>query len=199
MRLILVRHGQTPSNVIGSLDTVVPGPGLTDLGLQQAAAVPARLAHERIDAIYASTHVRTQITATPLAESRGLPINVRSGIRELAAGDLEGRTDPDAVGQFFEVMMAWIQGDLETPMPGGESGKAVIERFDEVAHEIADSGADTAVAFSHGGAIRLWAAARAANLAASFPLAGHLGNTAMVIMNGDSRGWNCEFWDEPPG
>jgi len=199
MRLILVRHGQTPSNVIGSLDTVVPGPGLTDLGREQAAAVPGRLAGEPIEAIYASTHVRTQYTADPLAAARRLPIQVRPGLRELAAGDLEGRTDPDAVGQFFEVMTAWIAGDLDEPMPGGESGREVVDRFDEVAHEIADSGVGCAVAFSHGGSIRLWAAARARNLAAAFPLAGHLGNTGVVIMSGDADGWDCEFWDPAPG
>ena len=30
MRLLLIRHGQTPANVRGELDTAAPGPGLTD-------------------------------------------------------------------------------------------------------------------------------------------------------------------------
>ena len=34
-RLVLVRHGQTPSNVAGVLDTALPGPGLTEEGQQQ--------------------------------------------------------------------------------------------------------------------------------------------------------------------
>jgi release factor glutamine methyltransferase len=42
VRLLLIRHGQTPSNVLGLLDTAPPGPGLTDLGVEQAAA-PAHL------------------------------------------------------------------------------------------------------------------------------------------------------------
>ena len=46
MRLLLIRHGQTPSNVLGALDTLVPGPGLTPLGLEQAAAIPDALAGE---------------------------------------------------------------------------------------------------------------------------------------------------------
>ncbi|MFI5427738.1 histidine phosphatase family protein [Aeromicrobium sp. UC242_57] len=37
MRLILIRHGQTPANVDGVLESTVPGPGLTELGLEQAA------------------------------------------------------------------------------------------------------------------------------------------------------------------
>ena len=31
MRLVLIRHGQTPSNVCGLLDTAPPGPGLTHI------------------------------------------------------------------------------------------------------------------------------------------------------------------------
>ena len=29
MRILFVRHGQTPANVRGLLDTAAPGPGLT--------------------------------------------------------------------------------------------------------------------------------------------------------------------------
>ena len=36
MRLILIRHGQTHSNVAHALDTTVPGADLTDLGREQA-------------------------------------------------------------------------------------------------------------------------------------------------------------------
>ena len=79
MRLLLIRHGQTPSNVLGLLDTAIPGPGLTDLGIEQAAALPAALADYRIDAIYASAQRRAQLTAQPLADARGLPIQVRDG------------------------------------------------------------------------------------------------------------------------
>ncbi len=59
MRLILIRHGQTPSNVAFLLDTAVPGPGLTDLGEKQAAALPHTLADVDIDLLYVSTLTRT--------------------------------------------------------------------------------------------------------------------------------------------
>lgn len=73
MRLILIRHGQTPSNVAFLLDTAVPGPGLTDLGEKQAAALPQTLADVDIDLLYVSTLTRTQLTAArwrPPAASR---------------------------------------------------------------------------------------------------------------------------------
>ncbi len=37
MRLLLLRHGQTPSNVGGLLDTAYPGPGLP-MGMMQSRA-----------------------------------------------------------------------------------------------------------------------------------------------------------------
>jgi broad specificity phosphatase PhoE len=65
MHLLLLRHGQTGSNVIGALDTAVPGAPLTELGERQAAAVPGAL--QPIDSITVSTLLRTQQTAAPLA------------------------------------------------------------------------------------------------------------------------------------
>ena len=67
MRLFLIRHGQTPANVLGELDTAHPGPGLTELGTRQAAVIPDALRLESIDAVFASTLVRTHLTAQPLA------------------------------------------------------------------------------------------------------------------------------------
>jgi broad specificity phosphatase PhoE len=53
-RLILVRHGESEANVIGSLHCQVPGPPLTDRGHKQAEALVAALAdlgelHDRHD------------------------------------------------------------------------------------------------------------------------------------------------------
>jgi probable phosphoglycerate mutase len=47
LRLLLVRHGQTESNVNVVLDSLPPGPPLTQLGRQQAAELAERLAAER--------------------------------------------------------------------------------------------------------------------------------------------------------
>ena len=101
MRLLLIRHGQTPSNVLGLLDTAPPGPGLTDLGVEQAAALPATLADQRIDLIAASVQPRARLTAAPLAAARGLQVLVRDGLCEVPAGDLEMRGDEDAVRTYL--------------------------------------------------------------------------------------------------
>ncbi|MFG2679725.1 histidine phosphatase family protein [Streptomyces sp. NPDC048392] len=196
MRLLLIRHGQTPSNLKHLLDTAEPGPGLTSLGQEQAAALPDALASEEIDALYASTLVRTRLTAAPLASATGLEVRVRAGIRELAAGDLEMRGDDEAAHTYMHTAFAWSAGDVGLRMPGGENGVEALARFDAVVAEAHEGGAETAALVSHGAVIRMWVAARADNVdvvhAARHPLA----NTGVVILTGSpDEGWRVLLWE----
>jgi len=196
MRLLLIRHGQTPSNVKYLLDTALPGPGLTELGERQAAALPAALAGEDIDALYASTLTRTQLTAAPLAGARGLDVQVRDGIREVSAGDLEMQPgDSEAAHIYMTTIFAWAAGDLELRMPGAETGVEALGRFDAVVAEAAESGAGTVGMVSHGAAIRMWAAARADNVDVAFAAEHRLDNTGVVILEGSpADGWKAVSW-----
>ncbi|TNM70004.1 histidine phosphatase family protein [Streptomyces sp. NP160] len=205
MRLILVRHGQTPSNLVHKLDTKTPGPGLTPLGEEQARALVVTLRHERVDALWASSAARAQLTATPLAHDRGLAVQVHDGLRELDAGDLEGRTDEESVREYLRVAFAWAAGDPGAHLPGGPTGHEVLARIDAgvgaAAASVAAAGDDgAAVVVSHGGAIRAWVAARAgvgADFAASNPLL----NTGVVVVEGDPwQGWRTvSYAGEPFG
>ncbi|MGW4439707.1 histidine phosphatase family protein [Streptomyces sp. NPDC004596] len=205
MRLLLVRHGQTPSNVGRLLDTAVPGPGLTPLGERQAAALPGALAGEDIEAVYASTLLRTRLTAAPLAAARGLEVIVRDGIREVTAGDLEMLPGDSAQGELYlRTVFAWAAGDTAARIPGGESGEETLARYDAVVAEAAASGAATVAMISHGAAIRLWTAARAANVDVGFAAARPLRNTGVVVLEGSpSDGWKALAWEgamvEPAG
>ncbi|MFC8866465.1 histidine phosphatase family protein [Streptomyces sp. NPDC057148] len=199
MRLLLVRHGQTPSNLKHLLDTDAPGPGLTPLGQEQAAALPQALAAERIGALYASTLVRTQLTAAPLAAATGLDVRVRDGLRELAAGELEMRGDEDAAAVYLSTAFAWSAGDTGRRMPGGENGVEALGRFDAVVAEAAESGADTVAMVSHGAMIRAWVAARADNVDVSYAAGHPLGNTGIVVLTGSpDRGWRALLWEGSP-
>ncbi|MFF5496551.1 histidine phosphatase family protein [Streptomyces aquilus] len=196
MRLLLVRHGQTPSNVDFLLDTAIPGAPLTPLGERQAAALPEALADEDIEALYASTLVRTQLTAAPLAAARGLDVLVRDGIREISAGDLEMRDGHSEAGRtYMETVFAWSAGEVERRMPGGENGVEALARYDSVIAEAADSGAGTVAMVSHGAAIRMWVAARADNVDIDFVAARPLDNTGVVILEGSpADGWKALSW-----
>ncbi|MGV9453528.1 histidine phosphatase family protein [Streptomyces sp. NPDC003635] len=196
MRLLLVRHGQTPTNVDYLLDTAVPGPGLTPLGEAQAAALPEALADEDIEALYVSTLVRTLLTAAPLAAARGLEAVVRDGLREISAGDLELLPGDTEQGELYmRTAFSWAAGDTGLRMPGGESGEEVLARFDAVVAEAAASGAGTVAMVSHGAVIRTWTAARADNVDIAFAAEHRLDNTGVVVLEGSpSDGFKALSW-----
>ena len=199
MRLILIRHGQTPSNVLGALDTAHPGPGLTDLGLAQAQALVGSLAGEKIDTMHISTLLRTKITAEPLAESKNLELHTGYGLHEIEAGDLEMRTDHAAVRTYLETLLAWGAGELDARVPGGADGHEFFGRFDADIEEIAGSGADTAAIVSHGAAIRMWVANRSVGFPKDFSTKNPLENTGIVVLEGNTRdGWHLKTWEGSP-
>ena len=192
MRLLLIRHGQTPANVLGLLDTAHPGPGLTALGERQANAVAEALRAREIDGVFASTLVRTQLTALPFA-----PATVIDGLHEIEAGDLEGRNDRASARTYLETAFAWGSGDLDVTMPGATDGHAFFERFDRGISTVARAGA--AAVFSHGAAIRVWTAARARNLPPIFAATHYLENTGVVELDGSpEHGWTLISWAGAP-
>lgn len=200
MRLLLIRHGQTPANVAGALDTAIPGLPLTELGRAQAAAVPEALADERIDSVHATRLVRTQLTAAPLSAVRELTVEVSPGLEEVPAGNLEMRSDPDAIAGYVECLAAWMAGDLDRAMPGGPDGRAFWSRFDGAITAIAARHRpdETAAVFSHGAAIRMFT-----TLATGMPLeqahAMHIANTGMAALQGDpASGWRLQRWYADP-
>ncbi|QOD44330.1 histidine phosphatase family protein [Clavibacter zhangzhiyongii] len=198
MRLILIRHGQTPSNVDGVLDTRIPGPGLTELGREQAARLPGTLRGERIGALYVSTMRRTHETAAPLADALDLAPVERAGLREIAAAELEMRGDRAAVMEYLDTMIRWVAGEDELRLAGGETGREFAARFDAVVAEAEGSGHGTVAIVSHGAAIRCWAGMRVRGLDAAFVADHALENTGVVVLEGSGRDWILESWEGEP-
>lgn len=201
MRILLVRHGQTPANVLGVLDTAAPGPGLTDLGTRQAEAVVEALGHESIAGIYVSKLLRTHETAAPLAAAVGLTPVELPGTHEIEAGDVEGRSDHEAVRSYLTTVFAWGSGDPSPVMPGGPDGHAFFARFDDAISQISAAHPDdaTVVVVSHGAAIRVWTGARVSNLGDAFTADNHLDNTGVVVIEGSpDTGWTALSWGGMP-
>ncbi|MCK9894199.1 histidine phosphatase family protein [Frankia sp. AgB32] len=196
---MLLRHGQTPYNVVGALDTARPGAELTALGQAQARALPGVLRGETISAIHASVLIRTQLTAAPLAEARGLTVGVEEGLEEIVAGDLELRSDRTSIMAYLAVAGAWIHGDLDRTMPGGQNGHEFVGRYDAAIAKIAAARGeqDTAVVVSHGAAIRAWVGIRVPGVG---PVEDRwLSNTGLVTLEGDpSAGWTFLQWHSEP-
>lgn len=196
MRLTLIRHGQTPSNVLGLLDTDAPGPGLTELGATQAAALPELLRGSSLDAVYVSRLIRTRHTAMPLALARGTERIELPGVHEVEAGTLEMRGDEAAVRQYMETAFSWGLGELDATMPGGSNGHDFFGRYDADVERVVRESAHPVIV-SHGAAIRIWVAARATNITPEFTAHHHLPNAGIVELSGSpATGWRLLSWPE---
>ncbi|RFA08504.1 hypothetical protein B7R54_04140 [Subtercola boreus] len=201
MRLLLIRHGQTIDNLNGAIGAIVPGPGLTALGQKQAAAIPEALSGERLAAIYVSTMKRTHETALPLANERGLVAQQIDGLEEVTSGDLEQRSDEEAIGIYMSTIFSWWTS-LDGRIPGGEDGHEFYRRYTAAIETIAAEHPDSTVAvFSHGAAIRAWSSYAAENIDPEFSRSHPLHNTAVVVLEGSpADGWAATYWaGEPMG
>lgn len=199
MRLILVRHGQTSSNVGHHLDTAAPGADLTDLGREQAEALVDTLGRESVRRIFVSDLVRTQQTAAPLAKHLGLEPIVRASLREISAGDLEMANDEESIQSYVRTAVGWSAGDWGARIPGSaENGCDVMRRFGAVISEAADHAAagEVAILVSHGAIIRAWTAARCENVDVAFVANNALSNTGAVVIEGSDERWVVTHWQE---
>lgn len=200
MRLLLLRHGQTHSNVTGALDTAVPGADLTELGRAQATAAARALADAGVDALFVSGLARTDQTAAPLAATLELDPATVPGVREISAGDYEMATDRDSQMGYMLTVAEWLGGNLDARMPGGETGHEFLQRYDEGIAQVAASGSSYAVVVSHGAAIRVWAGIRTAPGAEARAEAHQpMYNTGGIELTGSpSEGWELARWMPHP-
>lgn len=197
-RLILARHGQTHSNVRKLLDTKPPGAPLTEEGHEQARTLGEQLATEPIVGVYASVATRARETAAAVAARHGMPVTVLDGVHEVDVGELEGLTGIQPLTTFHEIYSGWLLGSLSRPVPGGENGQQVLDRFLPVVGGIRDQHADgVAVLVSHGAAIRLVGLHLAGNVSAEAANSVLLPNTGQIVLEVDTAepsGWRCLEW-----
>jgi broad specificity phosphatase PhoE len=197
--LTLVRHAQSAGNVSGFIDTATPGPDLTPTGSCQASAVGAQLSPNHYDGIYASSMVRAQQTAMPIAQALGEPVNVLPGLREIEAGDYEGQPVAVAGPTMFAAPQRWLQGDRGARIPGSIDGNEFEARFGEAVQRIYDSGAQNPVAFSHSEAIMIWVLMNVGNPDPSLLRTKPLPNVGRVVVTGSpAGGWTLTEWNADP-
>lgn len=192
MRLLLIRHGQTQSNVNRELDTAFPGAPLNEAGLAQAEALVEALAHERIDALYCSTLTRAQQTAAPLAASRALEAVIVDGILEIAAGVEEMSTNWQP---YVDMLNSWSPTNLDVGLEGGETARQFVTRFTNAVAAMEQAGDEHVALVSHGAALRVWAISQDPSI--GFENAHPLHNTQWIVLNGSTTdGWRIERWGD---
>jgi alpha-ribazole phosphatase len=154
VRVIFVRHGETEYNVEsryqGHTDT-----NLSEAGLQQAAAVAARLRHESIAAIYTSDLSRASETARAIASYHGLTVKSDQSLRECAFGEWEGLTVTQIAERYPEIFRNYLRDSVTHRAPGGERLEQLQDRVVCAIGRLAEMHPDdTVVVVTHGGPIR---------------------------------------------
>ena len=194
--LTFIRHAESEANAAEIASTTVPGPPLTPVGQEQAAALADRLSGEGFDGIYASQMVRTQQSAAPLSKELGEQVTVLPGLNEIPAGWFEGIPVADTSGTFLLGPQAWLKGDRRFGIPGSEDGDEFNGAFTNAVQKIYESGDDKPVAFSSGLAVMMWTLMNARNGKQSLLTDHPLPNTGRVVLTGNpTMGWTLMSWD----
>ena len=149
MKIVLIRHGETPGNALGQYIGRTDEP-LSPAGIEQARCAGGDIA---LDAVYVTPLRRTQETAAILFPNAAQ--TVIPDLREMDFGDFEGRSAADMAEDAD--YRAWVEAWCVPPCPGGESkdgfAARVVPAFAEAVYTSERAGADRAVFVVHGGTI----------------------------------------------
>lgn len=152
--ILLIRHGENDMLKKG-LAGRLPAIHLNEAGQRQAQEIASALAAAPIKAIYSSPMERALETAQPLAQAKGLEVQVLAGLNEVDFGDWQGASYTDLQK---EALWKQVQEDAQAVrFPGGETLVEVQQRaVAEIERLAAESGEkDVAACFTHGDVVRL--------------------------------------------
>lgn len=130
--VIFVRHGQSTAN----LDRVFAGhtnAPLTDLGKTQAENTAKFLKNYPICAIYSSDLARSMQTAEPTGKLHNLPVIPDRELREIYAGEWEGRSYDELMEKYTDSYTTW-RTDCGRAHP--EGGESTLELGTRVSREV---------------------------------------------------------------
>jgi alpha-ribazole phosphatase len=127
LTLHMVRHGDTSQAAEGIFSGDLDPP-LTASGLAQAERVGILARSLGVTALYCSPKQRARLTAEPVARACGLRPVVDEGLREIAYGSWEGRTEAEVKQSEPDAFDAWRTDPSLVAPPGGESAFAIAAR-----------------------------------------------------------------------
>lgn len=154
VKLFLIRHGQTESNVRGqyqgSLDV-----DMTEEGILQAKSAKQYLSKVNFSNIYSSPMKRALNTANIIAQDTGHEVRIMNDLRELNFGKWEGLKFDEINAMYKKDYQSWLDDPYNHPPSGGESFNDLIARADREIERIVEENPDgSSVAIvSHGGVI----------------------------------------------
>lgn len=153
-KIYLIRHGQS----LGNLNNVFLGHtdmDLSPLGYKQAEICCEFLATKGIDIIYSSDLLRAYNTSRPLCNALNKEAVKSENLREIYAGEWEGKTFDFIRENYKEAFDVWHNDIGNAEINSGESVKQLYERVSAEILKIAENNDGKTVAvFTHATVIR---------------------------------------------
>lgn len=137
-KFVFVRHGQSLGNkterFLGHTDL-----DLSETGYKQAEKTAEYIAtHYKIDKIYSSDLLRAYNTALPAAKKLNLNIIKDENLREIYAGEWEGKTFLGLREEFPEDYMLWLEDIGNARCTGGETVAHLLSRAEKELLKLAE-------------------------------------------------------------
>jgi len=156
-KIYLVRHGQTEYNLHG----IVQGSGVdSDLnatGQRQAELFFDMYQSVNFDKVYTS-RLKRSIQSVQKFIDKGIPVEHYEGLNEIDWGTREGKKISEEDDAYYhELVRRWGEGEIETPIEGGESPVMVQNRQKPVLDKILSREDEkTILICMHGRAMRIF-------------------------------------------
>ena len=143
--ILLVRHGQTNSNI----DGYYMGRSDEDLnpeGYSQARKLSVRLTGAFINTIYSSPLKRAVNTASIVAEPHELKTEVVEDLIEIGLGDWQSLHIDEIARSWPDLWRQWRTDPTDVVLPNGESFQQVVKRTVKTVERIAATDAGKTIA-----------------------------------------------------
>lgn len=143
-RLLLVRHGETEWNS----DAVYRGRAdvpLSERGVEQAAALGARLAREGVSRVLSSPLDRAFQTARAIGQACGLQVELCDDLTDIDCGEWQGLNDAMVRERYPDLRRMWLRAPHLVTLPGGESLDDVRGRASRVLDAVEQAGGTIAL------------------------------------------------------
>lgn len=127
IKIYIARHGETTWNAEGRAQGR-SDPDLSPKGYTQSVVLLEQMKNRPISAIYTSTLKRSILTAQPIAQHLGLPIQRRPELDEIALGLMEGIQFSDVTGDIRTEWERFRENRLTYHIPGAENYTDVANR-----------------------------------------------------------------------
>lgn len=167
MNLLLVRHGETISN----LKKIYAGrssEGLTERGIIQAKEAAEKLRNFKVQALYSSPIQRAVQTAKIIGETIGLDVIIEDTFQEMKMGAWEGLSEEEVATLYPKEWQLWQRQPAELRLYGRETLEEIQRRALEGIYKIqARHYAQNVVIITHVAIIRvllLWHSKKSLNL-----------------------------------